>query len=290
MNKSNLGLIDICVNLFNGQFRHDIESVLERAAEADVVGAVLTASDLDTSKRGIEFCSHQSKDHRSRPACLTTAGIHPHDASLQGDDALPAAWQTELEGLIKNDEVCAVGETGLDFYRNFVPRQDQIEVFEAQIEMSVNSGKPMFVHDRESDGTVLEMLSRQKNLPATVIHCFTGSQQELEAYIDADFYIGITGWITDPIRGLELYELVKLIPQERLLIETDAPFLKPKNTPPQLHTQWGLGSKFKQRCEPAHLGYVAQTVADARDQEVDHVIAQTTRNASRLFGFNLSLD
>jgi len=263
-------LIDVCVNVTNSQFAADRAAVLTRAEQHGVVGMLFTATDLTTTRESLALCDGGSR--------LCTAGIHPHDAK----DA-PANWRAELEALASNPMVRAVGECGLDFNRSFSPHDVQIDVFEQQIAVAKSLNKPLFVHDRESAGAVLACLAKEHPLPPTVIHCFTGTQEELSAYVDLGFYIGITGWVCDPGRGTALREMVARVPIDQLLIETDAPFLRPHNEPGEFHRLHGLP---RRRNEPALLGWIIQALAELRDEPL-HTLADATRqNAQTLFGFN----
>ncbi|MEM9622462.1 MAG: TatD family hydrolase [Pseudomonadota bacterium] len=275
-----LKLIDVCVNLLNSQFNNDREAVLKRAAEAGVSGILVVATDLAASTAAIESVAANHASSNS-PRLLATAGIHPHDVA-----ELPPDWQVQLATLAHQPEVCAVGETGLDFYRNFSPRDAQINAFAQQIALAVNLQKPLFVHDRESDGEVLRQLQQHTPLPPVLIHCFTGTGDELEAYLAAGFSIGITGWIADERRGQNLRELIRQIPLERLVIETDAPFLKPHNAPGNFLMQHNLPGRLKRRNEPALLGSVLTAIAALREESTEDIARATTANAQRLFGFS----
>ena len=286
-----MALVDICVNLFNSQLKPDRTAMLERARLAGVSSIVITATDLDTATQAARFCEQPPEN---APLCICTAGIHPHDANLAHQDsraegaasagtALPDDWQEQLEALARNQHVRAIGETGLDFYRNFVPQDEQRQVFEAQISLAQQLNKPLFVHDRDTNGEVLRTLTSAGTLPPVVVHCFTGSREELEGFIEAGFYIGITGWIADPERGQQLRELVGLIPIDQLLLETDAPFLKPKSVPQDLHLQNGLTARHKRRNEPAYLPFVADAVAGARNESIEELALHTSQNARRFF-------
>lgn len=270
-------LVDVGVNLLNGQFRRDLDEVVARARRAAVEHMLIIATDLATSEQAIEA----GADLNLR----CTAGVHPHDAAGVAPD-----WQAQLEQLAAHPQVCAVGETGLDFNRNYSPPEDQLAVFAAQIAIAQRLNKPLYVHDRESRGELLRVLRAAGALPPTLVHCFTGTAEELEAYLGAGFYIGITGWITDPKRGEKLRELVTRIPDERLLLETDAPFLKPFNTPPDWLAQHGLSSRYKRRCEPAMLPFVLDAVATLRRQDPAQLAAATGANAQRLFGIGQPAD
>ncbi len=264
-------LFDVCVNLLNSQFNSDREAVIERAHNAGVGKLLITATNLATSTQAIVWSQPPSR--------WCTAGIHPHDAT-----DLPPTWLEELTHLAQHKHVVAVGETGLDFYRNFSPRTLQIEVFDQQIGLAARLGKPLFVHDRDSKGEVYQRLQKAGDLPPVLIHCFTGTRADLEAYLAAGFYIGITGWVADPRRGDTLRELVPHIPLERLVIETDAPFLKPHNTPADFLDDHNLPAKFKRRNEPALLPRVLEAITHLRPESAAEVARATADNAAILFG------
>lgn len=264
-------LVDVGVNLLNSQFRRDREDILARARNAGVDDLLIIATDLATSRQAIKV---GATEH-----LRCTAGVHPHDAAGVEPD-----WQTQLQQLAQHPQVCAVGETGLDFNRNYSPPEQQLAVFEAQIRIAQHINKPLYVHDRDSQGELLRLLKAAGPLPPTLVHCFTGTAGELENYLQAGFYIGITGWITDPKRGSTLRELVTRIPAERLLLETDAPFLRPFNTPEDWLHRHQLSSRYKRRCEPAMLPFVLNSVAQLRDEDPALLAAATRANAHCLFG------
>lgn len=257
-------MIDIGANLTNRAFEGDLPTVLERAKSAGVTGVVVTGTDVDSSRAAAALAA------RHTPYLASTAGVHPHDAKDVAGD-----WLDRLEALLGLPEVKAVGETGLDFNRSYSPREAQVMVFEAQIALAVRRRKPLFVHDRESGGATLQCLRRQAPDPQrVVIHCFTGTAAELSDYLSAGYLIGITGWVCDERRGLELKDLVPRIPDAQLMIETDAPYLQPRTIEPKPSTR---------RNEPANLIWVARTVAAARGQSVEEVAEITRANALRFF-------
>jgi TatD DNase family protein len=262
-------VIDIGVNLLHAQFNADRESVLARARQAGIEQMLITATDLASSRRAIDFCAQHQ--------LYCTAGIHPHDAAAAPDDYID-----QLARLAQHPQIKAIGETGLDFNRNFSPPDVQREVFAAQIELAVELGKPLFVHDRDSDGEVAQLLaSGGASAIGVVIHCFTGTAAQLRAYLEAGYSIGITGWVCDPKRGRELRQLVAEIPLPRLLLETDAPFLLPKELrdwPPQ-----GVAGKHKRRNEPSTLPVIAATLAQLMGVTSEELIGATTANARLLF-------
>lgn len=262
-------MIDIGVNLLHGQFAEDSEQVLVRARSAGVEALLITATDLATSRAAVDFAQ--------RHGLYCTAGVHPHDAKSAAE-----GFVDELRGLAGNEVVRAIGETGLDFNRNYSPADVQRRVFRAQLELAAELGKPLFVHDRDSEGEVYEMLQTLADASnGVVVHCFTGSRTDLVRYLDAGFFIGITGWICDEKRGAALSQLVPEIPLDRLLLETDAPFLLPHGIadwPPA-----GVSRRHRRRNEPMLLPLIAERVAALYGLESRSVIDATTENARRLF-------
>jgi TatD DNase family protein len=266
-----LACTDIGANLLHRQFDGDRDEVIRNAQAAGVKRMIITCTDLDESARGIEFC------RKAADALWCTAGVHPHDAKDTGPD-----WLDRLAELADNPEVKALGEMGLDFNRNYSPAERQVEVFEAQLAIAAEHGKPVFVHDRDSRGQVYELLSQYaSSLCGVVVHCFTGSREDLKRYLDAGFYIGITGWVCDQRRGQSLREIVTEIPLEQLLVETDAPFLRPHNAP--INTDKAHQADNRRRNEPALLTFVIETIADLHQLDAARVAEATHRNASTLF-------
>lgn len=281
-----MSLIDTCLNLFSNQFNEDRSAVLSRAYSSGVHGMMLTAADLADARQAIEFCTDINQTRGTETASQSselycTAGVHPHHAGQ-----CAAGWDSQLLDLAKHDSVRAIGEMGLDFNRNFSPREEQLNVFNRQIEIALEVNKPLFVHDRDSNGKVYEQLTQHSSLPPVVIHCFTGTPDDLERYVGEDFYVGVTGWICDKRRGDQLRELVHKIPLNRLLIETDAPYLKPHNAPKEVRNESGEIHKFGRRNESALLPYVLEMIGLHRTEDTDAIAEATTQNARRLFGFS----
>lgn len=257
-------LIDIGANLTHRSFRHDLDEVLTRAGSAGVTRMVVTGTDRQESLAGQALASQ----HPGR--LYSTAGVHPHQASEWSEDT-----GRELAELAAAPEVVAVGETGLDFYRDYSPRPAQEVVFEAQLELAVDLGLPVFMHEREAHRRFAAILSRYRDrLSRAVLHCFTGSKEELAACLDLDLHVGITGWICDERRGLHLRDLVPKIPPDRLMLETDAPYILPRTIRPR---------PKERRNEPAFLTHVLATVADAQGMPPEAVAEQTTQTARAFF-------
>jgi TatD DNase family protein len=259
------GLIDIGVNLLHPQFDPDRAAVLERARRAGVAHLVITGTDLGSSRAATEFAA------AAEPGLLSaTVGIHPHDAARA-----PADWQQTVTELAGRPGVVAIGETGLDFNRNFSPPEVQERVFREHLRLAHALNLPAFIHDREAGVAVAGCLNDIGLPPAgAVVHCFTGSRADLDRYLSIGCHIGITGWVCDRRRGQALRELVPFVPLERLLIETDAPFLRPHDAPADPHGR---------RNEPALLGYVAARLAQLYGIPQEDLAAVTSANARRLF-------
>ncbi|MGD8832383.1 MAG: TatD family hydrolase [Pseudomonadales bacterium] len=264
-------MIDIGVNLLHPQFDPDRTAVVDRARAAGVTGMLVTATDLTTAEAAIDLCA--------RTDLYCTAGVHPHEAK----DA-PADLSERLLELAGNDRVRAIGETGLDFHRSFSPHEIQRRLFDVQLEVASTCGLPVFVHDRDTGGAVFdELRPRAARLAGVVVHCFTGTSEDLERYLDLGCFIGITGWVTEKRRGVELREVIRDLPLEKLLIETDAPFLLPHNVPGGWREANAPGTR-RRRNEPALLPWVAAGVAEAMSVSVEDVIRHSGDNARRLFG------
>lgn len=257
-------LIDIGANLTNPAFAEDLDAVMRRAIESGIERIIVTGTDLASSEAGVALCA------RYTPHLYCTVGIHPHDSA-----SVPVDWIDRLEKLTANRAVRAIGETGLDFNRNYSPQPVQRDVFDAQLALAARLQLPVFVHDRDSNGAVADALTRHRAaLRDVVVHCFTGTEADLRRYLDLGCHIGITGWVCDERRGSALKQLVPQIPDDRLLIETDAPFLLPRTMTPRPKSR---------RNEPGYLIWVARTVAEARGQTMEVVNGITQANARRVF-------
>jgi len=262
-----MDLLDIGCNLTHESFRHDLADVIERARSSGVATMVVTGA----SATGTRDAHALAATH---PGMLyATAGVHPHHASdFDGDtEALLREYHAK-------PEVVAVGETGLDYHRNFSPREAQLFAFERQLQLAVECGKPLFLHQRDAHADFLACMDNVRGrVGPAVVHCFTGDARELADYLDRDFHIGITGWICDERRGTHLRELVKSIPSDRLMLETDAPYLLPRNVKP-------LPSH--RRNEPMYLAHICAEVARDRGEEVAVTAANATAAARAFFALD----
>jgi TatD DNase family protein len=267
-NKKMKTYIDIGINLTNKQFQNDIDDVVQDALDADVSQMILTG----TSVRNSEQSSRIAKEY---PGILySTAGIHPHDAK-----SFDAQSISKLRNLLKHKHVVSVGECGLDFDRDFSPRNIQETCYKAQLELAIEVQKPLFLHERAAFTRFMDITKDYlPQLPKAVVHCFTGSLSEAKTYLDNGFYLGFTGAISDSKRFEHLKEVIQYVPLDRMMIETDAPFMLPKNVPNSL-----LKKYHERRCEPAFLPFVAGTVAQFKGLSLNKAAEETTRNAKRFF-------
>ena len=261
-------LIDIGANLAHDSFDRDRKDVIERARAAGVAAMIVTGSSLDDSERALALCRRWPRSLRA------TAGVHPHQASgFQAQD-IP-----RLSSLIADPRIVAAGECGLDYYRNFSPPAEQRRAFALQLELAATHCKPLFLHERAAHADFLAMLGEHADLAArAVIHCFTGGTAALEACLAAGLSIGVTGWICDERRGTDLRQAAPRIPADRLMIETDAPYLLPRTLAPKPRDR---------RNEPMHLPAVLEALAECRGEPVETLAQRTRENAERFFGFTL---
>ena len=258
-------LFDICFNFTSGKFRDDEQSYLHRAHEAGVTHFLVTGSDQEDSQFAVELAERYQK------GMYATAGVHPHLAKNWQDDTLE-----ELRDLAKHERVKAIGEAGLDYNRNFSTPEQQKHAFHEQIKLAIECQKPLFLHERDAHEDFFSILKEyQHDIGHTVVHCFTGNQEALENYISMGLYIGITGWICDERRGQHLHDLVKIIPQDRLLIETDAPYLFPRTYKPRPKNLTN---------EPSYLPHIAEHIATHRGDSIESLCGYTMDNAKRFFG------
>jgi TatD DNase family protein len=261
--------IDIGINLTNRQFQNDTDTIIQNALDNEVVQMILTGTSVQGSKTAATIA-------KKYPSTLfSTAGIHPHDAKSFNNQSI-----SELRKLVQLPHVVAVGECGLDFDRDFSPRDQQEKCYRAQLALAIEVQKPLFLHERAAFtrfmGVTKDYLPQ---LPKAVVHCFTGTLQEAKTYLDNGFYLGFTGAISDTKRFDHLQEVVKHVPLDRMMIETDAPFMLPKNVPKTSLTKY-----HERRNEPAFLPYVAQTVARFKGISLEEVAASTTANTKEFFG------
>lgn len=257
-------LIDIGINLSNKQFNRDREDVIMRAIDSGVTQMIYTGTSVKASKEGLKYAKTYSG------IVYSTAGMHPHDARHFVPSDINA-----LRSLAKEKEVVAIGECGLDFNRKITPRPLQEECFEYQLELAKELNMPLFLHERDAHQRFVEIMDNHKDLiERSVVHCFTGNTEEVKDYISRGFYIGITGWICDNKRGKDLQEAVRHIPLDRILVETDGPYLAPKDLKPR-PKDW--------RNEPMFLPHIVKAIAKHMNVSHEELAKASTDNTKRLF-------
>ena len=265
-----IALIDIGSNLTHDSFTADRDAVIARALEAGVRRQIVTGADMPGSSRAAALAA-------AHPTYLSsTAGVHPHHAQ-----SFDVSRHSELKDLLQKPGVVAVGECGLDYCRNFSPPEAQRAAFVAQLQIAADAGKPVFLHQRDAHQDFAAILKDfRAGLSGGVAHCFTGGRRELEDYLALDLYIGVTGWVNDERRGQSLRESVPYIPSDRLMVETDAPYLLPRDLMP---------APKSRRNEPCYLPHIAGALARLRGQTLEEIAASTTANAGRFFGIDVAL-
>ncbi len=258
-------MIDIGANLCHDSFDADRSEVLQRASDAGISKIIVTGSCVQSVPRALEL----AQAHPGR--LFATAGIHPHHAAEATREGLQV-----LAEAATHREIVATGEMGLDFFRDFSPHSTQEKAFHAQLELAVEMGKPVFLHQRDAHHRFLPILKEYlPHLPRAVVHCFTGNAKELHDYLDQDLYVGVTGWICDERRGRHLWDFIGDVPADRLMIETDAPYLLPRTLKPK---------PASRRNEPMHLVAVAQTLSGVLGKPLEQIAAETTDTANTFFG------
>jgi TatD DNase family protein len=257
-------LIDIGVNLAHDSFDADRDDVIRRAAESGVGRLIVTGTSVTASARAVELCA-------AYEGLFATAGIHPHNADELDEHSIGA-----LRALLQSPHAVAVGECGLDYYRDLAPRDRQKAAFAAQLSLAAEVDLPVFLHQRDAHADFIALLREiRARLGGGVAHCFTGGRQELRDCLDLDLHIGITGWVCDERRGRDLRAALPDLPLDRLLLETDAPYLLPRDLHP---------APKGRRNEPKFLTHVLERVATLLNRSAESVAEAATRNAERLFG------
>lgn len=265
-------MIDICLNIASEQFKGEVNSILKNGLENECTGFILTGTSLSSSKSVYQIALENIK------TCRSTAGVHPHDARNWKEA------KSTVEKLAEEKVTVAIGECGLDYDRMFSCKEDQKLSFKEQLDIALKVNKPAFLHIRGLAGEEIEVMQDfleiytpyvEKGLKG-VVHCFTGSETMLKQLLNVNVAIGITGWACDDKRGLALQKAIPHIPDHLLMIETDAPYLTPKNMPKKAYTR---------RNEPAYLKYVAEKVAQLKGMEKEELIVLTDENVKSIFGW-----
>jgi TatD DNase family protein len=260
MDKNTYDLIDIGVNLMHRSFNNDRKEIIQNAKNLGVSPLILTGTTVRSSLEAKNFALKFSKD------LYSTAGVHPHNAKDCNDKTID-----HLRKIAKNPQVVAIGECGLDYNRDFSPRNKQKKWFERQIQLANELDMPLFLHDREAYDDFSSMLEKYDGkIKNAVVHCFTGNKKELKKYLDLGCYIGITGWVCDERRGKNLAKMINIIPEDKLMVETDAPFLTPRDMKPKPRSN---------RNEPKYLPHIFEAIAfnmGKDSKELSKIVYQNT--------------
>ncbi len=255
-------LIDTHAHLDFHQYDADREQVIARARESNVAGIINIGIDLETSRKSIEIAEAHAN-------IFATVGIHPHDAKDASEEDIET-----LQELLSHPKVVAIGEVGLDFYRNISPPDVQRRIFRMFLDWSQEFALPLVIHTREAEDAIINILKeRSKSGWQGVFHCFPGDQHMAETVMEMGFYVSFTGNIT--FKNSRALEVARAVPLERTMVETDCPFLTP------------MPHRGK-RNEPAYVNFVAQKLAEVKGLPVEEIARITTQNASALFQFELS--
>ena len=252
--------IDIGLNLFSDQYRGFEKEILKTALENDTA-FIITGSSLRSSVLAHEFAADKEN-------VWATAGVHPHDAKHWDGKS-----REEIRRLAPEKKNAAIGECGLDYDRMFSPKDVQLKVFEEQIDIAEESDKPLFLHERAATEDFAGILKRYPHrCKKAVVHCFTGNRKAAETYLELGCMIGITGWVCDDRRNRELLDALKIIPTERLMAETDGPYLKPRNV------------KLKGANRPEYIRYVVERIAEIKQTDADTLAGILLENTKKFFG------
>jgi TatD DNase family protein len=262
---TSMQLIDIGINLTHHGYDADRDAVIARALAAGVSQMVITGASLAGTAQAISLAE------RLPERLAATAGVHPHHAT-----ELDAAAAAQLRSMARSPVVVAVGECGLDYFRDYAPRAAQQQAFERQLALAAELKKPVFLHLRDAREDFFAILnSWRPRIAAAVAHCFTDDLATARECLELDLHIGITGWFCDERRGRHLTDVVRAIPAGRLMLETDGPYLLPRDLTPK---------PASRRNEPCYLPHIARAVAAARGETLDALAEHTTRTARQFFG------
>ena len=257
-------IADIACNFSSERFDKDLDEVINRAVANKITKFGLICSRMSDVNKLLKIYEQYSKN------MFYTIGVHPHHANEINDDYLK-----KLKDEITSNNPHAIGETGLDFFRNLSSYEEQIYAFEEQIKIAIDTNKPLFLHQRDSHDDFIKILRKySSDINKAVVHCFTGTPEQLEDYLELDCYIGVTGWICDEKRNVELRKTIKNIPLEKLMIETDCPYLIPKNLPEKPKNN---------RNEPTNLIHIVNEIAILMEIDIDILRKQTYENTEKFF-------
>ena len=257
-------LFDIACNFSSERFDKDLNEVIHRAKNNNVNKFLVVSASLNDTEK-INRIYEDNKD-----SCFFTIGVHPHNAR-----EFNSSSSVKMKSLIDTYKPNSVGETGLDFFRNISSYEEQIFTFEEQIKIAIDKDLPLFLHQREAHDDFIKILSKYRDsISKAVVHCFTGTQKELDDYLDIGCHIGLTGWICDANRNIDLRKSLINIPLDKLMIETDCPYLIPKN----------LEEKPKNnRNEPAFLPHIAKEISTLMNVDINQLVKKTYENSINFF-------
>jgi len=257
-------IADIACNFTSDRFDNDLDEVIDRAVANNITKFGLICSRLSDLDKLLEIYNRYSKN------MFFTLGVHPHHAN-----EINAEYLKKLKETISINNPHAIGETGLDFFRNLSTYEEQIFAFEEQIKIAIATNKPLFLHQRDSHDDFIKILRKySSDINKAIVHCFTGTQEQLDDYLELDCYIGVTGWICDAKRNVELRKTIKNIPLEKLMIETDCPYLIPKN----------LQNKPKNnRNEPNNLNHIVKEICILMNIEESLLRERSFQNTINFF-------
>ena len=260
-------IADIACNFTSDRFDKDLDQVIERAIANDITKFGLICSRLSDLDKLLEIYNRYSKE------MFFTIGVHPHHANEINEKYLE-----KLKEVININNPHAIGETGLDFFRNLSTYEEQVFAFEEQIKIAIKTNKPLFLHQRDSHDDFIKILRKySSDIKKAVVHCFTGTQEQLDDYLELDCYIGVTGWICDEKRNIELRKTIKNIPLERLMIETDCPYLIPKDLPNKPNNN---------RNEPCNLNHIVSEIGMLMGIKEELLKTETYKNTINFFNLN----
>lgn len=262
-------MIDIGANLSHEQFKDDLPHVLDKAFKSNLDGIILTSTDLNSFERNIDIIKKYNQYN-----LYTTIGLHPHNAKDFANFRNKFLDALQSENL---KHIVSIGEFGLDYYRMKSSKEEQLNVVQEILNVAKNTILPLFLHERGAFSDFSQILKSYQGENKKVVHCFTGNKEQLKTYLDLDCYIGITGWITDKNRNKDLLEAIKYIPIDKIMIETDCPYLCPKNMP-----------LTHRRNEPAYLYYICTYLATIYAKNCSQIVHNLNHNTTNFFGINLT--
>ena len=256
-------LFDIACNFTHESFEKDLDEVINSAIDLGINKFLVVSAEL----KDYALINKITENYNS---CYFTTGVHPHHAKNFNKDSISI-----MHNLVDKYNPHALGEMGLDFFRNISSYEEQLYAFEEQIKLAIKFNKPLFLHQRDSHESFIKLINKYKDdINKAVVHCFTGTQKELDDYLNNDFYIGLTGWICDERRNKDLRESIKDIPLNKLMIETDSPYLIPRNL---------SAKRKKNRNEPKNLLHIAKEIAALREESFETVCKSTYQNSKDFF-------